>query len=286
MNDIIYIRDLRVDTVIGVFDWERRIKQTLRLDIEMNTSIRQVAFTGDLSSGIDYKAVSKRVGEFVEASSFELVETLAERVAQLIISEFKVGALTLRLGKPGALRGARDVGTIIKREKSDYPPTQVFIGIGSNIEPKANILAAIAMLQAEFGTLQTSPAYASDPVGFEGDRFINLVAVFNTQLVPEAIADTLKKIERDSADGDAAESFHSRKVDIDFLLYGSYINPAMKLPRKDTQEYDFVLKPLSDLAPFNCHPETGASFSKMWEQYDKSRDLSSATLQLTTALPT
>lgn len=278
MNDIIYIRDLRVDTVIGVFDWERRIKQTLRLDIEMNTSIRKVAYTGDLSSGIDYKSVSKRVGEFIEASSFELVETLAERVAQLIISEFNVGGLTLRLGKPGALRGARDVGTVIQREKNDYPPTEVFIGIGSNIEPNANIPAAIAMLQSEFGTLQLSPAYASDPVGFEGDRFINMVASFNSPLIPEAIAARLKQIERDSAGGDAAESFHSRKVDIDFLLYGDYINPAMKLPRKDIQEYDFVLKPLSDLAPFNCHPQSGEFFSTMWNQYDKGRELSATAL--------
>jgi dihydroneopterin aldolase len=274
MNDIIYIRDLRVDTVIGVFDWERRIKQTLRLDIEMQTSIRHVAFTGDLSSGIDYKSVSKRVVEFIEASSFELVETLAERIAQLIISEFNVGGLKLRLGKPGALRGARDVGTIIERVRDDYPPTAVFVGLGSNIEPNLNIPAAIAMLQSEFGSLRLSPAYASDPVGFSGDRFINLVAKFDTLLIPEAIAERLKKIERDSAGGDAAESFHSRKVDIDFLLYGDYINPSMKLPRKDIEEYDFVLKPLADLEPFACHPENGEFYSALWGKCDKSRELS------------
>lgn len=280
MNDIIYIRDLRVDTVIGVFDWERRIKQTLRLDIEMRTSIRHVAYTGDLSSGIDYKSVSKRVGEFIEASSFELVETLAERIAQLIISEFNVGGLKLRLGKPGALRGARDVGTIIERVSDDYPPTSVYVGLGSNIEPDANIPAAIQMLQSEFGTLQLSPAYASDPVGFKGDRFINLVAKFDTLLIPEAIAERLKKIERDSAGGDVAESFHSRKVDIDFLLYGDYINHAMKLPRKDVLEYDFVLKPLSELAPFATHPENGAFYSTLWAKHDGSRELSSVDLAL------
>lgn len=272
MKDIIYIRDLRVDTVIGVFDWERRIKQTLRLDIEMETSIRHVAFTGDLSSGIDYKSVSKRVCDYVEHCQFELVETLAERVAQLIISEFNVSGLTLRLGKPGALRGARDVGTIITRRATDFPATDVFIGLGSNIEPELNIPAAINLLRSEFGSLTLSPAYASDPVGFSGDRFINVVAQFSTHLVPEAIAERLKTIERKSG-GAAAESFHSRKVDIDFLLYGDYVNQRMKLPRKDVLEYDFVLKPLSDIAPFRCHPENGNDYSTLWKSHPQTREL-------------
>lgn len=278
MNDIIYIRDLRVDTVIGVFDWERRIKQTLRLDIEMETSIRHVAYTGDLSSGIDYKAVSKRLGDFIEASTFELVETLAERVAQLIISEFNVEALTLRLGKPGALRGARDVGAIIKRRRDDYPATTVFVGLGSNIAPASNIPLALSLLQAEFGTLGLSPAYSSDPVGFSGERFINLVAKFDTLLVPEAIAERLKKIERDSAGGDTAESFRSRKVDIDFLLYGDYINPAMKLPRGDIETYDFVLRPLSELEPYGRHPQSGQFYSDMWDAHSKAHKLTPVAL--------
>lgn len=113
--DIIYLHDLRIDTVIGVFDWERRIKQTVILDLEMATDIRKAAATDQLDDTLNYKAVAKRLIQFVEESEFQLVETLAERVADIVLSEFDVPWLRLRLNKQGAVRGARDVGVIIER---------------------------------------------------------------------------------------------------------------------------------------------------------------------------
>ena len=115
--DIVYIRDLRIDTVIGVFDWERNIKQTLSFDIEMATDIRQAAATDDLQYAINYKAVSDRVIEFVEGFHPQLIETLAEAIAQLIIKEFNVPWLRLQVSKAGAVRPARDVGLVIERGK-------------------------------------------------------------------------------------------------------------------------------------------------------------------------
>lgn len=113
--DIVYIRDLRIDTVIGIFDWERRIRQTVSIDLEMATDIRPAAASDDISDALDYKAVSKRLIAFVSASEFFLVEKLAEEVAAIVLNEFKVPWLRLRLSKPGALRGAQDVGIIIER---------------------------------------------------------------------------------------------------------------------------------------------------------------------------
>lgn len=113
--DIIYLHDLRIDTVIGVFDWERQVKQTLILDLDMGSDIRRAAVSDDLADTLNYKAVAKRVIDFVEHSEFQLVETLAERVAELILSEFGVPWLRLRLNKQGAVRGARDVGVVIER---------------------------------------------------------------------------------------------------------------------------------------------------------------------------
>lgn len=114
--DTIFIDQLEIDTVIGVYDWERRIRQRVSFDIEMATDIRPAAATDDVDLTLSYKAVAKRVIAFVEASEFELVETLAERVAQLIIDEFSVAHVRLRLNKPLALRGARGVGIQITRE--------------------------------------------------------------------------------------------------------------------------------------------------------------------------
>jgi dihydroneopterin aldolase len=113
--DIIYLHDLRIETVIGVFDWERRIRQTVILDLEMAADIRRAAASDDLADTLNYKAVAKRLLDFVGHSEFQLVETLAERVAELVLTEFAVPWLRLRVNKQGAVRGARDVGVIIER---------------------------------------------------------------------------------------------------------------------------------------------------------------------------
>lgn len=116
--DIIYLRDLRIDTVIGIYAWERRIKQTIILDIEMATDIRKAAQTDSIEDTLNYKAVAKRLIDFVGNSDFQLVETLSERVAEIVLKEFRVPWLRLQVNKQGAVRGARDVGVIIERSQS------------------------------------------------------------------------------------------------------------------------------------------------------------------------
>jgi dihydroneopterin aldolase len=113
--DIIYLRDLRIDTIIGIYDWERRMKQTIIIDLEMGTDIRKAADSDNIEDTLNYKAVAKRLMSYVGDSEFELVETLAEKIAEIIISEFKVPWLRLSLNKKGAVRGVRDVGVIIER---------------------------------------------------------------------------------------------------------------------------------------------------------------------------
>lgn len=113
--DTIFIKDLRIDTVVGIYDWERKIRQTVILDIEMATDIRAAAKSDDIEDTLNYKAVAKRLMEFVQASEFQLVETLVEACAQIIRDEFAVPWVRIRLNKTGALRGARDVGVIIER---------------------------------------------------------------------------------------------------------------------------------------------------------------------------
>ncbi|MFA5678411.1 MAG: dihydroneopterin aldolase [Pseudomonas sp.] len=114
--DQVFIRGLEVDTVIGAYDWERNIRQRLVLDLDMGWDIRAAAAEDDLTKALDYAAVSKRVLGYVSASSFELVETLAERLAVLIMSEFGVPWLRLTINKPGAVAQATGgVGVVIER---------------------------------------------------------------------------------------------------------------------------------------------------------------------------
>ncbi len=113
--DIIYINDLRIEAVIGIFDWERKIKQTVVLDIEMAGDCRKAAANDSVEDTVNYKSVAKRLIAFVGDSEYQLVETLAERCAEIVVNEFQVPWVKLRVNKQGALRGARDVGVIIER---------------------------------------------------------------------------------------------------------------------------------------------------------------------------
>ena len=113
--DIVYIRDLKIQTVIGIFQWERAIKQTVNLDIEMATDNSKAASSENIEDALDYGAVANRIIEFVQSSEFQLVETMAERISELVRSEFAVPWLRLRVGKPGAVREAKEVGVIIER---------------------------------------------------------------------------------------------------------------------------------------------------------------------------
>lgn len=113
--DIVFIEDLKVSATIGIYAWERKIKQTLAFDLEMATDIRRAAETDVIEDTLNYKAVAKRIITFVEASEYQLVETLAEKVAALVQQEFAVTWLRLTLYKPGAVRGSRAVGIRIDR---------------------------------------------------------------------------------------------------------------------------------------------------------------------------
>ena len=113
--DIVFIRELEIETVIGIYDWERQVKQVVSIDLEMATDIRKAAASDSIENTINYKAVAKRLIDFVGGSEFQLVETMAERISAIVQDEFSVSWLRLRLSKPGAVRGARDVGILIER---------------------------------------------------------------------------------------------------------------------------------------------------------------------------
>lgn len=117
-TDAIFLRDLRIETVVGIWEWERKIRQTISIDLEMGADIRRAAATDRIEDTLNYKAVAKRLQEFVGESSFQLVETLAEKIAELVLDEFEVPWILVRVNKPGAIRGARDVGVTIRRSKS------------------------------------------------------------------------------------------------------------------------------------------------------------------------
>jgi dihydroneopterin aldolase len=119
--DTIFLTGLTAECIIGIWDWERKVKQKVVIDLEMSTDIRKAAASDHIDDTLDYKKVSKRLLQFVSESEFQLVETLIDRIAQIILTEFDVPAVKVRLNKQGALRGSRDVGIVIERRRADYP---------------------------------------------------------------------------------------------------------------------------------------------------------------------
>ncbi len=117
--DKIFIHALKTETIVGIFDWERQVKQTVLMDIEFSADIRKAAISDSIDDTLNYKGVAKRVLAFVDESSFHLVETLAEHVAMLILEEFGVSWVSVTLSKPGAIRSSRDVGVMLERARQD-----------------------------------------------------------------------------------------------------------------------------------------------------------------------
>ena len=116
-TDTIFLHDMRIETIVGIWEWERKIRQTVSIDLEMGADIRRAAASDDIEDTLNYKKVAKRVQQFVAESEFQLVETMAEKIAGVILAEFDVPWVQVRVNKPGAIKGSRGVGVLIRREK-------------------------------------------------------------------------------------------------------------------------------------------------------------------------
>lgn len=118
--DTVFLRDLRIETVIGVWEWERHTRQTIVLDLDMATDVRRAAANDAIDDALNYAEVAQKLIEHVGASRFNLVETLAESVARIVVQDFRVEWVRVRVGKPYAVAGSKEVGVLIERRTSDY----------------------------------------------------------------------------------------------------------------------------------------------------------------------
>jgi 2-amino-4-hydroxy-6-hydroxymethyldihydropteridine diphosphokinase len=299
--DKVFIEGLEIEALIGIYDWERRVRQPLRFDIEMAFDNRRPAASDAIADTLDYQAISKRLIEFVSQSGFGLVETLAERCATLIIQEFGVGHVRLKLSKPGAVRGARAVGVVIERSRAaevarpakasdaaSAPPVttrapraaarkkssskfrtascEAYLSLGSNVEPEKNLRKAIAALRERFGDVVVSPVYRTPAVGFNGPDFLNAIAFIESDIHPFALNDWLHALEvaqgRDRRDA----SYSNRTLDIDIIYFGDLVLEGpedFQLPRPELHRA-FVLKPLADVAPDFVDPVRHMTLAILW----------------------
>lgn len=144
----------------------------------------------------------------------------------------------------------------------------VYLGLGSNIDPAANLRLAVRELESRYGSLDLSPVYRSAAVGFDGDDFLNLVAGMQSDETPESIHDAIEQIHTVAGRERGSNKFGARTLDIDLLLYDDLVidHPKFSIPRDDVLRYSFVLRPLAELAPELVHPQTGRSMAEHWRE--------------------
>ncbi len=147
---------------------------------------------------------------------------------------------------------------------------QVYLGLGSNIEPLANLELGVAELRRRFGGLELSPVYSGPAIGFESDDFLNMVVGLRTDMAPEAILEEIEDIHRLARRERDEAKLGPRTLDVDLLLYDDLVadTPGCGLPRRDVLEYAFVLRPLAELAPELIHPATGRTMREHWAEFD------------------
>lgn len=150
---------------------------------------------------------------------------------------------------------------------------KVYLGLGSNIDPEANLRLGVRELRRLYGDVEVSRVYRNAAVGFEGDDFLNVVAGFESTIEPAAIAGEIQRIHDLAGRERGDDRFAARALDIDLLLYGDLVvdEPALQLPRPDVLEYSFVLRPLAEIAPELVHPVTGRTIGEHWQECDAER---------------
>ncbi len=146
--------------------------------------------------------------------------------------------------------------------------TIAFLSIGSNIERRRNVRAALAGLEAEFGPLNTSTVYQCPAVGFAGADFYNLAVSFETDLAPDALVDRLKALEHRLGRRRGEHKFEDRPIDIDLVMYGDRAGRSgeHRLPRQDVLKRAFILRPLAEIAPGFVHPVAGRTLAELWQE--------------------
>jgi 2-amino-4-hydroxy-6-hydroxymethyldihydropteridine diphosphokinase len=149
--------------------------------------------------------------------------------------------------------------------------TRGYISIGSNINKDEHIPASLRALKQAFGELTVSSIYESEPVGFTGDVFYNLVVGFDSDLEVKAVAKQLRQIELDNGRTPDSRKFAARTLDLDLILYGDLIvnDGRLRIPRDEIEHYAFVLEPLAEIAPTLKHPISHLSYAELWDRFDK-----------------
>ena len=275
--DIIEIDNLRLRTQIGFSPHELGNVQDIVISLRLGTNQLQAGETDDPADAFNYKTVTKAIIQHVENASYLLIEKLAEEIARLCIVEHRAPYVEVRVHKPGALRHADSVGLRIERRPADYQKTIIYVSLGSNINPEANLVTAVKRLRSMTTVLALSPVYRTAPQGYpDQPYFLNMAVKIHTYRTPltfktqviERIESELKRV-RDPNNKNAP-----RTIDLDISLWGKdileYGDKPQAIPDHNIIRHAHVAKPLADLAPDYIHPIEGKTLLNIADSLDQS----------------
>ncbi|MCL7453199.1 MAG: 2-amino-4-hydroxy-6-hydroxymethyldihydropteridine diphosphokinase [Anaerolineae bacterium] len=271
MSDRIYIKDLLLRTIVGINLEERQKRQDVLINLTLYADTRPAGASDDIQDAVNYRTITKRIIRLVEGSAFYLVEKMAAEIAATCLEVPAVERVMVRVEKPGALRFARSVGVEIGRTRQDLPQgRQVFVSLGSNIDPERNLPEAVRRLAQHCRLLAVSPVYETQPVGrLDQPNFLNAALLLETYREPaELKEEVLLAIEGELGRVRTADKNAPRTVDLDISLYGEQILnlEGRHIPDPDILRFPHVARPLADLAPEFRHPETGQTLSEIAEK--------------------
>jgi 2-amino-4-hydroxy-6-hydroxymethyldihydropteridine diphosphokinase len=252
-KDNIFLTGLKVSCIIGIFDWERKQKQDVLIDMRFPADIRKAAGRDRIEDAIDYKKIAKTAIAFVEKSRFQLIETLAERLASLLLDRFGLPEVFLRVSKPGAVRGSQNVGVEITRTRPGTAGNLVYFSLGSNLEPAIHLGNALRKIDEKFGLKVVSGVYETSPVGGKKNQpvFWNMVVGVDTDEKPVNIRAWIEQLEKKEGRTRTKDRFVSRTLDVDLILWKDLVlkRRDFAIPHPDIGTKAFVLFPLLEIAP-------------------------------------
>jgi len=258
--DYIVLTGLKISCIIGIFDWERKKKQAVLIDLKIPCDVYKASQKDNIADAVDYKKIAKTVIAFVEKSNFQLVETLAEKLAKLLLKTFQLAEIELSVSKPAAIRGSQNVGVKIHRVQPAADSDElIYLSLGSNVNPGQNLKLALKEIFKKYPFQGLSHVYETSPVGdSKQTAFWNMAAAVSTHEKPEKIRLWLTTLEKKAGRKKNAINFGPRTLDVDLIAWKDLVQKSktFQLPHSDIAVKAFVLFPLLEINPTWVHPET------------------------------
>ncbi|XP_019639203.1 PREDICTED: folic acid synthesis protein FOL1-like isoform X2 [Branchiostoma belcheri] len=280
--DVIEIDHLRCRTEIGFSKHEIGKKQEVVISIRLGCDMSKAGKSDDVSDSVNYRAVSKDVINYVESTSFNLVEKLATDVARICIALHKVPWVQVRVHKPQALRFSDSVGVLIERTPEDFNDSVVHLSLGSNIDPRKNLRDALALLKKKVLVLKMSSPFLTSPqLQTDQPDFINMAVRILTEMTPTELKTVLSGIEKSLLRvRDPNNKNGPRTIDLDISLWGSEVKDysvinndegsnhsltnghvQKTVPDPDILRFAHVVVPLAEISPHMKHPTNDSTLA-------------------------